>query len=83
MNDFTLRFSKWELAGLVIYVALVIAYLEYGAQERQARAQERQARAQERQARALGERNRHLEELRDADPDDDFELADAGCPCAT
>lgn len=72
---FSFRLSRWEAAGVVVYVALCVAYLHY-------RAQERQATALYGLGRELNQLNRHLEELRDADPDDDLEFADAGCPCA-
>lgn len=69
---FSFRLSKWEAAAVVIYLALGLAYLQYIEQERQAYAL----------GRIGGELQvlrQHLEDLRDQDPDDDFELSDCCC----
>lgn len=82
MSLFTFRVSKTEAAVFVVYVALVLAYYEYVASERQARAQsKRQARAQSSMARELRQLNEHIEDFRDQDPEDEFEKSERGCGC--
>lgn len=82
MSLFTFRVSKTEAAVAVVYVALVLAYLEYLATDRQARAQRRTANHLSGVEAEVARLNNHIAEYRDQDPDDDFELSDTGCPCA-
>lgn len=73
MSLFSIRVSKTEAAVAVAYLALVIAYLQYEAQSRQASAQ----RSTSIELRRL---NLHIEELRGQEGTDEFELPD-GRPC--
>jgi uncharacterized membrane-anchored protein YhcB (DUF1043 family) len=69
------RISYWEIGAAVVYVALVLAYLEYQAEQRKARNLGKVQYELERL-------NRNIEDVRDQDPGDDFEHAKVGCPCA-
>lgn len=75
MSLFTFRVSKTEAAVFGGLLALALAYDQY-------QALDRQARSQASIARELHRLNQHIEDRRDLDSNDDFELSHTGCPCA-